>query len=94
MKVLPMADKRPRPGYSAQDLSRTIEDVAAEVQSASIEWPPFTTLHEAWAIVLEEVGELWDEVQRCQKDRDRLPYVRKEAVQVAAMAIRLIHDLC
>lgn len=51
---------------------------------------PFASLHEAYAVLLEEVDELWDEVRRRDVDHDR---VRDEALDVAAVACRLLIEL-
>lgn len=48
--------------------------------------------HEAYAVLLEEVDELWDEIKKNSKTRDPLK-MREEAIQVAAMAARLIIDV-
>ena len=46
--------------------------------------------HEGYAVLLEEVDELKAEVWKNQRQPERIPNIRKEAIQVAAMAIRLI----
>lgn len=74
------------------DLDNILEDIKKEFKFATEHWNDFGSLHEAYAIVLEEMDELWDEVKRSQKDPERLSYVKEEAIQVATMAIRLIHD--
>ena len=73
-------------------LKDILEDIKKEFKFATEHWGGFNSLHEAYAIVLEEMDELWDEVKRSQKDPKRMPYVREEALQVATMAIRLIYD--
>ena len=50
------------------------------------------SLHEAYAIILEEVDELWDEVKKKSSNRDPKA-VRSELIQIAAMAVRAIYDL-
>lgn len=70
-----------------------IVDVYEELKSASAKFPPFHTAHEGYAVLLEEVEELWTEVKRKQGMRDK-GLMRKEAVQVAAMAMRFILDVC
>lgn len=69
-----------------------IEQVADEVASAKAAFPPFASEHEGYAILLEEVDELWDEVKVNQKLRD-YPKMFRELVQVAAMAQRMADDL-
>lgn len=52
---------------------------------------PFNSLHEAYAVLLEEVDELWDEVKKKRKDRS-MAHIQEEAIQIAASALRLIID--
>lgn len=77
-----------------ENLIRASADAAVEeAVSAAKKWGPFNSAHEAYAVLLEEVDELWDHVKTNQKRRD-LDAMRKEAMQVAAMAIRFMHDVC
>ena len=51
--------------------------------------------HEAYAVLLEEVEEYWDEVRKYnphKPGRDTRPRQREELIQIAAMAIRAIYD--
>lgn len=70
-----------------------IGDVKTEVTLATGNWPPFNSAHEAFGVLLEEVDELKAHVWTKQKNRD-LVAMRKEAVQVAAMAIRFAAEVC
>ena len=65
-------------------------EVAREVERAQALFAPMHSAHEAAAVILEEYEEFWDEVKR--KERDYLS-MRKELIQLAAMAIRAILDL-
>jgi hypothetical protein len=47
--------------------------------------------HEGYAVILEELDELWAEVKAQVHNPDRM---RKEALQVAAMAVRFVEDVC
>ncbi|HBI17995.1 MAG TPA: hypothetical protein DDY79_01450 [Brevundimonas sp.] len=64
-----------------------------EAYSAAEKWPPMNSAHEAYAVLLEEVDELWDHVKTNQKRRN-LSAMRAEAIQVAAMALRFVVDVC
>lgn len=67
--------------------------VIAELEDASGKFPAFHTPHEGWAIMKEEFDELWKAVMLKQNDPTRNYMMRKEAIQVAAMALRFLHDL-
>lgn len=75
-------------------LARLVREVMTEVREAQDLFPPFNSLHEAFSVMNEEVDELWAEVKKKQGLESRPIMARKEAVQVAAMALRLILDCC
>lgn len=64
-----------------------VGEVLAELRNALDHWPPFNSAHEGYAVLAEEMDELWAHVKTNQMRRD-LQVMRKEAIQVAAMAIR------
>lgn len=70
----------------------TIE-ARTELERAQKLFGPFNTAHEGYAVMLEEVDELWAHVKTNQKKRD-LAAMRKEAIQIAAMAMRFALDVC
>ena len=61
--------------------------ISNELAMASDKYPPFKSDHEGYAVILEELDEMWDAI----KGNDASG-ARAEAVQVAAMAIRFIQD--
>jgi hypothetical protein len=65
--------------------------IVKEWKTACDTWPPLNSRHEGYAVIKEELEELWIEIKRREPD---LSILRKEAVQVAAMALRFILDLC
>lgn len=67
--------------------------VQEEVYKAIEKYEPFHSAHEGFSVLNEEVDELWEEVKRKQGERNTTK-LRQEAIQVAAMAIRFIHDIC
>lgn len=70
-----------------------IDEVLAELARAEAAFPPFHSAHEGFAVLLEEVDELKAEVWKSPAKRDPAR-LRAEAIQVAAMAIRFIKDVC
>lgn len=64
-----------------------------ELQKCLTNWPTFNSAHEGFAVLKEEVDELWEHVKTNQKKRD-LPAMKKEAIQIAAMALRFAHEVC
>ena len=73
------------------DARRRAEEFIDELAKAQAKHAPMHGPHEGYAVILEELDELWDEVKAQHQDRDRM---RKEALQVAAMALRFIVDVC
>lgn len=76
----------------SRKLETILELVSTELRGAQENFPPMRSVHEGYAIVLEEVRELEQEIFKSPKVRDSAR-VREEAIQVAAMAIRLLYDL-
>jgi hypothetical protein len=66
--------------------------VADEIARARSMHAPMKSAHEAYAVILEEVDEFWDEVKKRRSHRDKNS-MRKELVQIGAMAIRALSDL-
>lgn len=71
----------------------TLIDLANELIRAREKFPNFNSPHEGYAIIKEELDELWEEVRLQHKDRSP-ERMYKEAIQVAAMGIRFATDLC
>lgn len=95
--------------------SRVLQEVDAELAKARATHAPMNGHHEGYAVILEELDELWEVCKRNThsfavtrpdwatdvdvSDKDTLRQrkraaMRKEAMQVAAMAVRLIEDVC
>lgn len=65
-----------------------IEKVIAEYERASKLHKPFNSSHEGFAILKEECDEMWDCIKQNEVD-----HARREAMQVAAMALRFLIDI-
>lgn len=74
-------------------ISHITHEVVEELRKAINKFGKFNSAHEGFAVLNEEVDELWDHVKTNQSKRD-IQAMRKEAVQIAAMAIRFAVDIC
>jgi hypothetical protein len=70
-------------------LNEAMDAVLSELKSATEKHGKFPTAHHGYAVLLEELDEMWHEVKHGTKER-----AREEAIQVAAMAIRYCMDIC
>lgn len=68
-----------------------LNDVSAELARAQAKFGPMASLHEAYAVILEEMDELkahvWTNQKRRQPDA-----IYAELIQLAAMVVRTAHD--
>lgn len=69
-------------------LDQAMAAVRAEVLRAITKYPAFNSTHEGYAVIAEELDELWDDVKRNHKTG-----AVEEAVQVAAMGVRFVMDI-
>jgi hypothetical protein len=85
----------------AKEQNELVDDRAVNIQEAAYyareealracrEWERFNSAHEGYAVLLEELDELWAE---CKKRVPNKVMMGKEAIQVAAMAIRFAAEL-
>ena len=79
-------------------LEQSQHEVREEITRALMKFPEFNGPHEGYAVILGELDELWEIVRQKNKTRageggqDKTA-MRKEACQVAAMAIRFMVEL-
>ncbi len=66
--------------------------VATEIGRARVRHKDYNSCHEAYAVILEELDEFWDEVKKKSAHRNR-EAMRTELVQIATTAMRAIVDL-
>ncbi|MBA7577647.1 hypothetical protein ES708_19500 [subsurface metagenome] len=53
--------------------------------------PYFNSYHEGYAVIKEELDELWEEVKKYPNQDNK--NLKKEAIQIGAMALRFVYDL-
>lgn len=73
-----------------QDVYRLCRETGDELLRAMSHHPPMHSPHEGHSVIREELDELWDHVKA---DTGTTPQARKEAIQIAAMALRYVMDL-
>jgi hypothetical protein len=78
--------------YKMRDpgVEAAVRDVIVELLAAVDHHAPLNSPHEGWAVIREELDELWEHVRA---DTGRSPEARVEARQVAAMAIRYMVNI-
>lgn len=75
--------------------SSQLAEVGAELERAQRRFGRFASAHEGIAVIREEYRELEDEVFANKRLPDEYrAAMRKEAVQLSAMALRLIVEIC
>jgi hypothetical protein len=77
----------------AKIYSRVLADAGEELGKALRKYGRIHSAHEGYAVILEEFEELKAEVWKKPRKRN-IARMRKEAIQVAAMALRFVMDLC
>lgn len=71
-------------------LARVLTDAYNELLFATAKFPPMHSMHEGYAVILEELEELKEHVFKKPHSKELAYY---EAKQIAAMALRFMHDL-
>lgn len=80
----------------SEETGRALDELLVELDRAVDCFDPFASAHEGYAILKEEVDELWELVKRkgdLPNGTSRHEAMRREACQVAAMAVRFMLDV-
>jgi len=75
-------------------LKRIIKAVLEEYYKASCRFGSFNSAHEGFAVLKEEIDELWEAVKLKQNNPIRRLSLNEEAIQSTAMGLRFIYDIC
>jgi hypothetical protein len=73
--------------------TEVLNAIHTEFCRAAKKFPKFNSAHEGYAVLLEEIDELWDEVKLNHSDQSKRR-MREEAIQIGAMAMRFVIDVC
>ena len=74
-------------------MDKILKDIETEYKRANTLYPAFHSNHEAYAVILEELDEVWSEVKQ-SKDIKGNKKIRAELIQVAAICVKYIKNLC
>ena len=72
---------------------KVFQQVENELVSARMKYTPFNSTHEGYAVIAEELDELWELIKKNKGYEINDPQMIKECVQLAAMAVAFIVDL-
>lgn len=64
--------------------------IMRESITTRIHYPSFNSYHEGYAVILEELDEVWTEIKKKEQSEER---IREEMIQVGAMVLRFLYDL-
>lgn len=81
------------------ELDVAFSTILDEYTRATGKFGAFHNAHEGYAVLHEETDELWDAVKMGKSDLDKKGRTREqaleeEAIQVGAMALRFLVDVC
>ncbi len=68
---------------------QAIVEIRTEADAAQGRFGDFASMHEAYGVLAEEVDELFDAVKLRQTDMSRAQQIEREAIQVAAVCLRI-----
>lgn len=71
-----------------QEVTLVLSQIQITYEKARKKHAPMRGAHEGYAVILEELDEMWDEVKK-----DNLENARLEACQVAAMALAFLLEV-
>jgi hypothetical protein len=72
---------------------QSLKAIETEFLRASDLYPDLHSNHEGYAVIKEEVDELWDEIKK-SKDTKGNERIRHELIQIGAMVVRYLDNLC
>ena len=71
--------------------AEVLGEIAREYDKARRRHAPMNSGHEGYAVIKEELDELWEEIR---KDNGSSKEARSEAIQIAAMAFAYVIEVC
>ncbi|MHA2028361.1 MAG: hypothetical protein ACW99A_11505 [Candidatus Kariarchaeaceae archaeon] len=78
------------PKEMKERIDHILQEMKLEYLEARVTHNGLHSYHEGYAVLKEEIEELWDEIKQREPDNDKL---FKEAIQVGAMTLAFIYEL-
>lgn len=91
MRWMDPADESARGVLQDVAILDLLYQVRQELHAAIDKHPPLNSFHEAYAVILEELDEYWQQVKAWPERHDDAE-MRKELLHIAAMCLRTIMD--
>lgn len=63
--------------------------IMKELKKAIKKFKSFNSFHEGYAVIKEELDELWNEIKNKKQDKNK---IKNECIQTAAMCLRMLYD--
>jgi hypothetical protein len=76
-----------------QEISAVLSEVFQELSHARANYPAMIDRYDGWAVIAEEIDELW-ELVKIKQSRHDYASMRFECIQIAAMCMRYKLDCC
>ena len=74
-------------------VDEALKQIENEYLRASDLYSDLHSNHEGYAVIKEELDELWNEIKKSKETKGN-KNIRKELVQIGAMVIRYLDNLC
>ena len=91
-----MADRLARKNFDESAYGLGVDNIPAaimaEVERSKVHGEKFASLHEAYAVILEELDEVWDITRQKRRVRSAVE-LRKEFIQIGAMAVKALQSI-
>lgn len=69
-------------------IKKYLKEIETEYRNARTKFEPLHSAHEGYAVIKEELEELWEDVKV-----DNLESAKKEAIQIGAMALAFLVEI-
>ena len=76
------------------DKNEAVKRILNEYESARKNFPKMRSMHEGYAIIYEEMDELWEEIKKFKLGYSSRFTAQEEAIHVGAMILAFLIEVC